>query len=88
MTTKWQGDAPGWDSPATKGAAITPANSDFAAGVVYRALWVGGAGNVTAILADDSSAVEFVGVPAGTLLPFAVKQVTTATTATSIVGVR
>lgn len=88
MAATWQGEPPGWDAPATRAAAITPANSDFAGGTVYRALWVGGAGNVTAILADDSSAVEFVGVAAGTILPFAVKQVTTATTATSIVGIR
>lgn len=84
----WQGEPPDWSAPATRAAAITKADADFGSGVIYRALWVGGAGNVTLRGADDSADVELVGVPAGTLLPIAVKRVATATTATSIVGLR
>jgi hypothetical protein len=85
---KFQGSQPGWEAPATSAGAITPANSEFPNGLVYRALWVGGAGNVTGILADDTVEVTFSAVPAGTLLPFAFKRVSLSTTATLIVGVR
>jgi hypothetical protein len=48
---------------------------------------VGGAGNISLILSEDSSAVTFSNVPAGTILPFQVKQVrSTNTTATLIVA--
>lgn len=84
----WQGDLPDWSAPATRAAAITPADADFASGVIYRALWIGGAGNLTVRFADDSGDVTLSAVPAGTLLPIAVKQVRTTTTATLIVGLR
>lgn len=85
MPQKWQGKTPDWSAPATGAAAITPADAD---GTVYRALYVGGAGTVVVRLADDSADVSFVGVAAGTLLPICVKRVATASTATSIVGLR
>lgn len=88
MAASWQGEPPDWSAPATRAAAITKADELFAGGVIYRALWVGGAGNLTVILADDSTEVVITAVPAGTLLPIAVKQVSLATTATSIVGLR
>ncbi len=88
MAVTWQGAPPDWSAPATKADAITKADAVFAGGVVYRALWVGGAGDLTVILADDSVAVVIAAVPAGTLLPVAVRQVSLATTASSIVVLR
>lgn len=72
---------------ATKAVSVTPNdNSDLA--TVSRAIWVGGAGSLAVILAEDSSAVTFAGVAAGTLLPLRAKRVmSTNTTATSIVAV-
>jgi len=65
--------------------AVTPSNStDF--DVLCRALYVGGAGNLVAVM-YDGTAVTFTGVPAGTLLPIAARRVnSTSTTATSIVA--
>jgi hypothetical protein len=72
-------------APATKAVAVTAADSDLA--IPARALYVGGAGNISLILSEDSSAVTFSNVPAGTILPFQVKQVrSTNTTATLIVA--
>lgn len=52
-----------------------------------RALWIGAAGNIVVDMADGGSAVTFVGVQGGTLLPFQVTRVyATNTTATSIVA--
>lgn len=76
---------------ATQGRAVTP--TDNTAIPVTRALWVGGAGNLVVKFADvvdvttAGNTVTITGVPAGTLLPFAVKCVNSAsTTATSIVA--
>ena len=66
--------------------AVTKSDSTV---VSFVALYVGGAGNVAVIMAGDSAAVTFVGVPAGTFLPIQVKKVmSTNTTATSILGLR
>ncbi len=51
-------------------------------------VYVGTTGNVAVICAEDSSAVTFVGVPAGTILPVLVTRVmSTNTTATNMVGI-
>jgi hypothetical protein len=67
--------------------AITPndgAELDF----VTSKLWVGSAGDVEIVLADDSVAVILVGVPAGTMLDLRIKQVKAAgTTAGDLVGI-
>jgi hypothetical protein len=64
-------------------AAVTP--SDTTA-VSFRGVWVGGAGNL-AVVTEGGNTVTFTAVPAGTLLPVAVKAVNaTNTTATNIVG--
>lgn len=56
--------------------------------VPTEALYVGGAGNLVLLLGGDSAPTTFVGVTAGTLLPFRVKQVlATGTTATNIVAI-
>lgn len=76
-----------FEGSASRAVAVTPHDTNDLANV-SRALWVGGAGNVAVILAGDSSAVTFTGVPAGTLLPLRVKRVmSTNTTATTIVAV-
>jgi len=75
-------------SPASRGVAITPSDiTDLPAGV--RALWVGGAGDISVILADDTDPVTLSAIPPGTLLPLMVRRVrATNTTATNIVGLR
>lgn len=73
-------------SPWRRAFAVTPDDGADLANV-SRGLYVGGAGNVSVILADDNSPVTFVGVSAGTMLPVWVKRVrATGTTATSILG--
>lgn len=71
--------------PATAAIAITTSDStDFAAGVC-RAIYVGGAGNVVAIV--NGSAVTFVSAQAGSVLPIRASRVNaTSTTATSLVA--
>lgn len=77
----------GPESPAVAALSVTPSDTVELTGFP-RALWVGNAGDVAGKLRDDSTAVTFVGVQAGTLLPFAFKLVkSTGTTATSIVAV-
>jgi hypothetical protein len=73
--------------PATGGAAVTKSDTTRLVGV--RALYVGGTGDIAVVFAadDTNTAVTFVGVPAGTILPVAVQKVmSTNTNATSIVA--
>lgn len=70
-------------SPGESAVAVTP--SDTTA-VHSRALFVGGAGNLTVTMKDGNDAV-FTGVLAGTLLPISVQKVKAATTATNITAV-
>ena len=75
----------GLDGPYTKGEAVTPHDVDELANV-SRAIWVGGAGAVTALMADDS-VLTFAAVPAGELLKIRAKRINdTGTDATSIVA--
>lgn len=72
--------------PAQRAFAVTPANSDFANEVQARALYVGGAGDVTVVTVGNDT-VTFAAVPAGTILPVSVKQVrATGTTASNLVA--
>jgi hypothetical protein len=86
---RWSGGlaATGSD-PARKLVAVT--KSDVTTyDPPLRALWVGGAGNVAVIAADDADAVTITEVAAGTLLPIACSKVmSTNTTATLIIGLR
>lgn len=69
--------------------AVTP--SDTAGVSKTTALWIGGAGNVSVIMAGAQQATPAVltAVPAGTLLPLAVVKVrATGTTATNIIALR
>ena len=74
---------PGALFPALKLTAVTPSDATVLVGV--RALWVGGAGNVSVIACNDTAAVTLT-VPAGTLLPIFASKVMAATTATNIVA--
>lgn len=75
----------GLDDPAEDAAAVTPHDTNELA-TWSRALYVGGAGNVTVITAKGNT-VAFASVPAGTILPIRAKIVkSTGTTATSIVA--
>jgi hypothetical protein len=73
-----------FSSPASHAVAITPHATNELAHYT-RAIYVGGAGNITLVTVGDET-VQFVGVLAGTILPVRTKIVTTATTATSLVG--
>ena len=54
---------------------------------VARAIYVGGAGNLSVVLKNDQAPVTFTGLTAGTLLPIRARQVkATGTTATLIVA--
>jgi hypothetical protein len=72
------------NSPSARAAAVTPNNSvDLTE--VTRALYIGGAGDVKVDI--GATAITFVGVAAGSLLPIRVTRVyATGTTASSIVA--
>lgn len=71
---------------AGSGAAVTPDDNANLAQTA-RALYVGGAGNLAVILDRDTSAITFLSVAAGTLLPIRARRVmSTNTTATSILA--
>lgn len=82
-------DAPAHDAGPGLGCfAITPSDS---ANFTYlvRAIYVGTTGDVVVVNAqDDSTAVKFTSVPAGTILPVKTKRVnSTNTTASNLVGI-
>lgn len=78
------------NSPAQGAAAVTPHDSNnitaLGGALVYRGLYVGGTGDVAAVLASGDVAI-FKAVPAGTLLPIMVVRVNaTNTTATNMLA--
>jgi hypothetical protein len=85
MTDRFNSRAEGLTAPARHGFAITPADgADL--GELTRALYVGGAGNITLVMASGAELL-LSGVPAGSLLPLRVRRVkATGTTATALVG--
>lgn len=71
------------DSTASDAFAITPSDT---ASVPAKALYIGGAGNVS-VMTESGSIVTFTGVGAGAILPVRVGRVrATGTTATNIIG--
>lgn len=71
--------------PAANAATITKSNSTTYSGI--RALYIGGAGNVALKFPGNATAVTFVAVPAGSILPLQPVQImSTNTTATDIVA--
>lgn len=77
-------NSPGVVAPAVGGAAVTKSDTTV---VNFRALYVGGAGDV-AVTGQDGNNVTFVGVPAGSIIPICCTRVLAATTATNIVGLK
>lgn len=70
--------------PYHNAASVTKSDSTE---VKFRALYIGGAGDVAVKMFGDSGAVTFKAVPVGTILPVAVKRVmSTNTDATLIIG--
>lgn len=82
MTDPFSGNVDKIDQPAESIADITPSD-DTEFDPPSRALWVGGAGNVSVTTVNGHEAV-IQGVQAGTLLPIRVTKVKAATTATLI----
>jgi hypothetical protein len=76
----------GLDSPAFDAAAVTPHDTNDLA-FTARALYVGTAGDVVAILKADAASVTFRNVPSGTVLPVCARRVlATGTTASNILA--
>lgn len=77
------------DNPSPSAKALDALFSDTVdLTETYRALYVGVAGDITAILQEDSVAVLFKAVPVG-VLPIKVSRIkVTGTTATNVVGLR
>lgn len=72
---------PGWD----KAAVVTPSDS-VDLDRPFRALYVGGTGNVVVVLLDNST-VLFSAVPVGATIPVQFRRInSTNTTATLLVG--
>lgn len=77
----------GLASPSVNASVVTPDDATELA-YVTRGLYVGGAGALSVIMRDETEAVTFAGLPAGSVLPIRVKLVrATGTTATSIVAI-
>lgn len=78
-------NSPATVAPARGGAAVT--KSDTAV-VNFRALYIGGAGDV-AVTGEDGENVTFESVPAGSIIPIrCTKVLSTGTSATKIVGLK
>jgi len=72
--------------PSSGFRAVTPHATTPIAGGPAKALYIGGAGDVTAIN-EDGTAITFTAVPAGTILPIQTIRVNAVgTTATAIVA--
>lgn len=73
--------------PATSGRTITISDTTLYS-PPFRGVYVGGTGDLVVMMAQDSVAVPFKAVPAGSMLPICVSQIlSSGTTATFIVGV-
>ena len=74
------------DSPASRGAAVTPSD-DTDLGSMAKALFIGTGGDVTVKMRDAGTTLTFKNVADGAILPVRVSRVmATDTTATDIVA--
>lgn len=74
------------DDPPRRAWAVTPDDNNDLADVATR-LYVGGAGAISVILADDASPVTLTAVPVGSYLDMRIRRVrATGTTATALVA--
>lgn len=86
MTDPFKSQETALTSPARNAFSITPDDGTDLS-VSCRSLFIGGAGDVSAILVGDFSSTLFKNIQAGVILPISVKRVeATLTTATDIVG--
>jgi hypothetical protein len=81
---RFDGHASGLDAPAAHGFEITPDDATDLPEIT-RAIYVGGGGTLVARLQSGAELI-FAGVPSGSILPIRTVRVTTAGTATSLVG--
>lgn len=87
MADDFKSFQPGLEAPAQSAAAITPSDSQPLANAT-RAIYIGGAGNLSVSMVDGSS-VTLTGLVAGMIYPLRLNQVfATGTTATGLVGLR
>lgn len=85
MSEKYQGRADDIAAPARRGFAIT-ANDEADLAAETRAIYVGSAGDLAAVLVSGDE-VSFVGLAGGTLLPVRARRVkSTGTSAGQLVG--
>jgi hypothetical protein len=85
MADVYASNTPSLTSPAIDGEMVAP-NDSQPLGQVSRAIYVGGAGTISAELASGTQ-VTFSAVPAGTILPLRLRKVNaTGTTASGIVA--
>jgi hypothetical protein len=85
MPDRFQYSTPSLSGPATHAFAVTP-NDSTDLSETTRALYVGAAGSVAAVMASGAS-VSFGSVASGTVLPVRVARVlATGTTASAILG--
>jgi hypothetical protein len=84
MADLYANHATGLNSPYAEAAAVT--KSDDTVLTTTRALYVGGTGNLSVVMAGSGDTVVIESVPAGMLLPIRVTKVLAATTATKIVA--
>jgi len=76
---------PSLDSPPSRGFTITP-DTDNDLAVFTRMIYVGGVGDVVAILVDDTTAVTFTAIAAGTWMRIRARRILATSTATLMVG--
>lgn len=84
-TNNYSQSNPATQAPANSAFAITPHNTEELS-FVTRAVYVGVSGDVVAKLDGDSAAVTFKNVAAGSILPIRARLITTASTATNMLG--
>jgi hypothetical protein len=82
MADNFDSYRPGLSDPLTDGVAVTPSDSTVL--TTTRAVFVGGAGNLS-VVTSAGTTLTLTGVTAGTVLPLRVTKVrSTSTTATNI----
>jgi hypothetical protein len=75
------------ESPAWDAVVVSPSDGSDLARVATRALYIGGAGDIKVNMSGTGTAITFVGLLAGTILPIRVDRVySTDTDATDIVA--
>lgn len=86
MQDRFNGAARGTDAPFTSAFAITPANATELS-ERPRAIYIGGAGNLSVKFPGSDVAVTFIALPVGTVLHIRPSHVmSTSTTATNLLA--